>query len=60
MSVITIGVSALVAGITTKIIATYYFKKVDGYVSRLYSLCSGHSDRRLIFMLIHTSSEEHC
>lgn len=28
--------------------------------SRLYSLCSGHSDRRLIFMLIHTSSEEHC
>ena len=35
MSVITIGVSALVAGITTKIIATYYFKKVDGYVKEM-------------------------
>lgn len=28
-----IGASILVSVITTKILATYYFKKVDGYVN---------------------------
>lgn len=39
---------------------TYSYSDDIRLRSRLYSLCSGHSDRRLIFMLIHTSSEEHC
>ncbi len=30
-----IGVSILVSVITTKILATYYFKKVDGYVKEM-------------------------
>lgn len=30
-----IGVSILVSVITTKILATYYFKKVDGYVKEI-------------------------
>lgn len=29
---ITIGVSILVSAITAKIVAAYYFKKVDGYI----------------------------
>lgn len=30
-----IGISILVSVITTKILATYYFKKVDGYVKEM-------------------------
>lgn len=30
-----IGASILVSVITTKILATYYFKKVDGYVKEM-------------------------
>lgn len=53
MSVITIGVSALVAGITTKIIATYYFKKVDGYVKEMCEMTakSKSNDNKHIFFL---------
>lgn len=32
-----IGASILVSVITTKILATYYFKKVDGYVKDIKS-----------------------
>ena len=32
-----IGASILVSVITTKILATYYFKKVDGYVKDMES-----------------------
>lgn len=32
-----IGASILVSVITTKILATYYFKKVDGYVKDIHS-----------------------
>ena len=31
----TILISILTAAITTKIIATYYFKKIDGYVEKM-------------------------
>lgn len=31
----TILLSILTAAITTKIIATYYFKKIDGYVEKM-------------------------
>ena len=47
MSVITIGVSALVAGITTKIIATYYFKKVDGYVKEMCEMTNKNNEKTL-------------
>lgn len=47
MSVITIGVSALVAGIITKIIATYYFKKVDGYVKEMCEMTNKNNEKTL-------------
>ena len=51
MSVITIGVSALEAGITTKIIATYYFKKVDGYVKEMCEMTE--KNNNLIKAILH-------
>lgn len=54
MSVITIGVSALVAGITTKIIATYYFKKIDGYVEEMYEMTE--KNNNLIKTILHKIS----
>lgn len=50
MSVITIGVSALVAGITTKIIATYYFKKVDGYVKEMCEMTAKSNEDALAIL----------
>ena len=50
MSVITIGVSALVAGITTKIIATYYFKKVDGYVKEMCEMTAKSNEYTLAIL----------
>lgn len=32
---ITIIVSAIISAITAKIVATYYFKKIDGYVKEM-------------------------
>ena len=32
---ITIIISAIISAITAKIVATYYFKKVDGYVKEM-------------------------
>ena len=34
----TIIVSAIISAITAKIVATYYFKKVDGYVKEMYEM----------------------
>ena len=50
MSVITIGVSALVEGITAKIIATYYFKKVDGYVKEMCEMTAKRNEYTLAIL----------
>lgn len=34
----TIIVSAIISAITAKIVATYYFKKADGYVKEMYEM----------------------
>ena len=60
MSVITSGVSALVAGITAKIIATYYFKKVDGYVKEMCEMTIKSNENTLVTLrrLQKNSSQE--
>lgn len=57
---ITIGVSALVAGITAKIVATYYFKKVDGYVKEMCEMTIKCNENTLITLhrLQKNSSQE--
>lgn len=54
---ITIGVSALVAGITAKIIATYYFKKVDGYVKEMCEMTTKSNEHTLAILQNHQVAE---
>lgn len=55
---ITIGVSALVAGITAKIIATYYFKKVDGYVKEMCEMTAKNNEHTL--SILHRLQRNSC
>lgn len=42
-----IGASILVSVITTKILATYYFKKVDGYVKDMCEMTTKNNENTL-------------
>ena len=42
-----IGVSILASAITTKILATYYFKKVDGYVKDMCEMTTKSNEHTL-------------
>lgn len=42
-----IGASILVSVITTKILATYYFKKVDGYVKDMCEMTTKNNEDTL-------------
>lgn len=44
---ITIAISVIVSAITTKIVATYYFKKVDGYVKEMCEMTVKSNERTL-------------
>lgn len=55
---IIIGVSALVAGITTQIIATYYFKKVDGYVKEMCEMTAKSNEHTLA--ILHKFQKNSC
>lgn len=53
----TIVVSIIVSAITTKIVATYYFKKVDGYVKEMCEMTSkSNEDTLTILHKLHKSS----
>ena len=45
MSTITIAI--IVSVITTKIVATYYFKKVDGYVKKMCEMTNENNEKML-------------
>lgn len=40
-------VSAIISAITAKIVATYYFKKVDGYVKELCEMTNKNNEKTL-------------
>ena len=42
-----IGASILASVITTKILATYYFKKVDGYVKEMCEMTNKNNEKTL-------------
>ena len=44
-----IGASILVSVITTKILATYYFKKVDGYVKDMCEMTTKNNENTFLF-----------
>lgn len=43
----TIIASAIISAITAKIVATYYFKKVDGYVKELCEMTNKNNEKTL-------------
>lgn len=43
----TITISIIVSVITTKIVATYYFKKVDGYVKEMCEMTNKNNEKTL-------------
>ena len=45
-----IGVSILASAITTKILATYYFKKVDGYVKDMCEMTTKSNEHTLAIL----------
>lgn len=44
---VTIIASAIISAITAKIVATYYFKKVDGYVKELCEMTNKNNEKTL-------------
>lgn len=44
---ITIIISAIISAITAKIVATYYFKKVDGYVKEMCEMTNKNNEKTL-------------
>lgn len=47
----TILISILTAAITTKIIATYYFKKIDGYVEKMCEMTLKSNEKTVAIIL---------
>lgn len=43
----TITISIIVSAITAKIVATYYFKKVDGYVKEMCEMTNKNNEKTL-------------
>ena len=52
----TILISILTAAITTKIIATYYFKKIDGYVEKMCEMTLK-SNEKTVAIILHKLQE---
>ena len=46
----TITISIIVSVITTKIVATYYFKKVDGYVKEMCEMTNKNNEKTLAIL----------
>ena len=47
---ITIIISAIISAITAKIVATYYFKKVDGYVKEMCEMTTKSNEDTLTIL----------
>jgi hypothetical protein len=48
--VLIIMVSVIVSAITAKIVATYYFKKVDGYVKEMCEMTAKSNEKTLAIL----------
>ena len=46
----TITISIIVSAITAKIVATYYFKKVDGYVKEMCEMTNKNNEKTLAIL----------